>query len=199
VIFPMLTKLWDVDQPAFCRLAAQTCKSLWAAALPLMALVLLESDRFLPLIYGEKFTNAVLAQQILTPCLATAFLHNLAAYVMIGMHKHKLFFCFYASGMVVNLLCCVVIIPRFPLEGAALTLTITKVWVALLTVSYFQRHAKPLTLLEWLLMILVCLISFGLWVGLSSVVQRELMETVVILPMLVLFWFWRPPAPFTQK
>ena len=106
VIFPILAKLWKEDRVAFRRLAGQTARSLWACALPLIFLICVESDRFLPFVYGASFTTAVTSQQLLTPCLATAFLHNLAAYAMIGMQKHVLLFFFYLSGLLVNIVCC---------------------------------------------------------------------------------------------
>ena len=198
VIFPLLAQYWEKDRRAFCQLAGQTARSLWAAALPVIFLICVESDRFLPLVYGEHFTTAVRAQQWLTPCLATAFLHNLAAYAMIGMRYHTLLLSFYMSGMAVNLLCCYWLIPQMPLEGAALTLTITKVWVAILTVSFFQFKARPMSPGQWLLMLATGLCSVGVWWQLGQFVPREAAEICGLAPLLVLFWYWRPPPPFEK-
>lgn len=197
VIFPMLTRLWQENREAFRALAGQTARTLWAAALPLIYLIYVESDRFLTFVYGPEYSSAVIAQQILTPCIATAFLHNLAAYAMIGMQRHVLLFCFYLSGMAVNLVCCLVLIPMFPLAGAALSLTITKVWVAILTVSYFQYRARPMTGLQWLLLAVVCLTSAGLLnCGQLLAWPRELAEFAGLCPLLGLLWYWRPPPLF---
>ena len=115
VIFPLMAKTWDEDRDAFRKLSGQTAKSLWAAALPIIFLIFVESDRFLTLVYGAQYSTSVTAQQLLTPCVATAFLHNLAAYAMISMHRHRLLFAFYLSGLVVNLICCFTLIPWSPL------------------------------------------------------------------------------------
>lgn len=199
VIFPLLAQYWEKDRHAFRQLAGQTARSLWAAALPVIFLICVESDRFLPFIYGAHFATAVHAQQWLTPCLATAFLHNLAAYAMIGMRRHRLLLCFYMSGMAVNLVCCFWLIPMMPLEGAALTLTITKVWVAILTVSFFQAKARPMSLAQWLTMLAAGAASVALWWQLGLYVPREVAEICGLAPLLVLFWFWRPPPPFEKK
>lgn len=200
VIFPVLAKLWNENRKAFRRLAGQTARTLWGASLPIIYLICVESDRFLPFIYGPEYIEAVTAQQILTPCLATAFLHNLAAYAMIGMHRHKLLFSFYASGMLVNLICCFLIIPKWPLDGAALTLTITKVWVAILTVSFFQWKARPMNLRQWLLMLLTCAASFCCWhFSQQWPISREIAELSGLCPLLILFWFWRPPSLFEKS
>ena len=117
VIFPLLARHWQQDRAAFSQLAGQTARTLWAAALPIIFLICVESDRFLPFIYGQNYEGAVRAQQLLTPCLATAFLHNLAAYAMIGMRRHRLLLAFYVSGLVLNIICCFMLIPDMPLKA----------------------------------------------------------------------------------
>lgn len=198
VIFPLLAKLWQQDKAAFRQLAGQTARSLWAASLPIIFLICVESDRFLPLIYGPNYQSAVTAQRLLTPCLATAFLHNLAAYAMIGMRQHRLLLVFYLTGLVCNLICCFTLIPAMPLEGAALSLTITKVWVALLTVGYFQWTARPMSAGQWGLMLAACAACVGMWWGIGLVAPRELAELAGVVPLLALFWRWRPPPPFEK-
>lgn len=198
VIFPMLTRLWQEDKEAFRQLAGQTARSLWAVALPAIYILFVESDRILTLIYGPHYLTAVTVQRILTPCLATAFLHNLAAYAMIGMRQHRLLLAFYVSGLILNLVLCFFLIPLMPMEGTAITLTATKVWVAILTLSYFQRHARPMTLRQWGLMTLAILLSAGLWLGLTPHVSRETAEVAGLIPLLALLWKWRPPAPWEK-
>ncbi len=199
VIFPLLARHWQQDRAAFSQLAGQTARTLWAAALPIIFLICVESDRFLPFIYGHNYESAVRAQQLLTPCLATAFLHNLAAYAMIGMRRHRLLLAFYVSGLVLNIICCFTLIPGMPLEGAALSLTITKVWVALLTVGFFQWAARPMSAGQWLLMLVTIMVSLALWQITGKVAPREVAELVGLVPLLALFWRWRPPPPFEAK
>ena len=198
VIFPLLARYWRENRDAFQRLAGQTARSLWAAALPLIFLICVESDRFLPLVYGPGYENAATAQRLLTPCLATAFLHNLAAYAMIGMRRHVLLLVFYLSGMACNIACCCLLIPAMPLEGAALSLTITKVWVAVLTVGFFQWSARPMSLGQWALMLLTVAAAVALWFCVGRVAPRELAEVSGLAPLLLLFWRWRPPPPFER-
>lgn len=199
VIFPMLARLWRENRTAFKKLAGQTARTLWAAALPLIYLICVESDRFLPFIYGPQYVEAVTAQQLLTPCLATAFLHNLAAYAMIGMQRYNLLFFFYLSGLLLNIACCFLLIPAHPLAGAALSLTATKVWVAILTVSFFQWKARPMSLRQWLVMLAACCACVGLWQLTLHVLPRELAEFAGLCPLLALFWKWRPPSLFEEK
>ena len=199
VIFPMLTKLWQDNREEFRVLAGQTARSLWAAALPVMYVLFVESDRILVFVYGPQYTDVSTAQRLLTPCIATAFVHNLAFYAMISMHRQRLLLGFCVSGLALNILLCIVLIPAFTLEGAALALTLTKVWVAVLTIGFFQYSARPMDCNQWLLLIGVGCAAFGLWHGLGPYVPRELAELAGLAPLLLLLWRWRPPAPWEPK
>lgn len=200
VIFPLLARLWDENRDVFRLLAGQTARSLWAAALPAIYVLCVESDRILPFIYGPNYVTAVTAQRLLTPCLATAFLHNLAAYAMIGMRRHRLLLAFYVSGLGLNIFLCLWLIPQAPLEGAALALTATKVWVAILTVSFFQYAARPMSLGQWALMLLAIAAAAGLWRILGQAGAPRLMaEAAGLAPLLALLWRWRPPPPWEKN
>ncbi len=196
VVFPVMAKLWDTDKLAFQKLTGQTARSLWAACMPLIYVICVESDRILTFIYGANYDVAVTAQRILAPCIATAFLHNLAAYAMISMRKHKLLLVFYASGLGINILLCTYLTQKMPLEGAALAITLTKVWVAICTVSYFQYKAKPLSILQWVIVICVPALAFSLWWILLPIVGRLIAEIIGVVPLLALLWVWRPPPPW---
>ncbi|MBD5641495.1 MAG: oligosaccharide flippase family protein [Desulfovibrio sp.] len=198
VIFPLLASLWKENRRAFTALAGQTTRTLWAASLPLIFLICVESDRFLTFVYGPEYGRATLAQQLLTPCLATAFLHNLAAYAMISMRRFKLLFGFYLSGVIVNLASCFLLIPVKPLAGAALALTATKVWVAILTVGFFQWRVRPMSASQWALALAAACACVAIWQALLPVAPRELAEFGGLLPLLALFWLWRPPSLFEK-
>jgi O-antigen/teichoic acid export membrane protein len=199
VIFPMLARLWHENREEFRVLSGQTARSLWAVALPVIYLLFVESDRILVFIYGQQYADASLAQRLLTPCVATAFLHNLALYAMISMQRQRLVLWFCVSGLAANVLLCILLIPAFTLEGAALALTLTKVWVAVLTIGFFQYTARPLDSKQWLLLIGAGCAAFGLWHGLGSCLPRELAELAGLVPPLLLLWRWRPPAPWVKK
>ncbi len=199
VVYPHLAKLWDSDKLAFQKLAGQTTRTLWAACMPVIYIICVESDRILTLIYGDNYAIAVTAQRILTPCIATAFLHNLAAYAMMSMRKQKLLLLFYSTGLAVNIILCTLLTAWKPLEGAALAITLTKVWVAIGTVAYFQIAAKPMQLYQWGLVVAVPLLSFGLWWFLLPHTHRLIAEITGLIPLLILFWVWRPPSAFEKQ
>ncbi len=199
VVFPVMAKLWDSNREEFQKLTGQTARSLWAASMPLIYIICVESDRILTFIYGDSYDLAVTTQRLLTPCIATAFLHNLAAYAMISMRQHRILLLFYASGLALNIVLCMYLTEKMPLEGAALAIMLTKVWVAVCTVSFFQYKAKPLRLSQWAIVVLVPSVAFALWWLLLPITGRLIAEVTGLLPLLGLLWVWRPPPPWENS
>ena len=56
-----------------------------AVALVVMFVLFIESDRIIPLLYGPHYLEAVWLQKVLVVTVVFAFLHNLAAFLMISM------------------------------------------------------------------------------------------------------------------
>ena len=110
-------KLWETDRIELARLVRNSTEWLLAAALPIMFVLFVESDRLIGLIYGPAYGDAVWMQKYLVPTIVIGFLHNLAAYLMISMQHEFLLLSFYLGGLVFNIICCAVFIPANPLPG----------------------------------------------------------------------------------
>ena len=120
------------------RLAQNTARWLLTAALVVIFILFIESDRLIPLIFGPRYHEAVWLQKVLVVTVAFAFLHNLAALLMISMQLQGLLLTFYLAGLAINLLWCALVIPLTPLLGAALAMVVTKGGVAALSVGFCQ-------------------------------------------------------------
>lgn len=190
VLFPLFVQLWEVDRHQVSRLARNTASWLLAAALPLMFVLAVESDRLLPLIYGSHYRDAVWLQKYLVITVVCAFLHNLAAFLMISMRRERLLLVFYLGVLVLNLLWCALVIPRAPLAGAALAMVLTKGVVALMTISYCQRHLGMIPGRPLLQLATVALAgAFFYLLGLKHL-PREAAEALALIPILGLAWHW---------
>jgi O-antigen/teichoic acid export membrane protein len=194
ILFPLFVKFWEVDRSKVSHLAQHTARWLLLAALAVMFVLSIESDRIITVIYGPNYQQAIWMQQILSVTVAFAFFHNLAAFLMISMGLQRLLLAFYLSGLGFNLLWCSLVIPRAPLLGAALAMILTKGVVACLTVSFAQRR---LGLISW-----QGLLQVGLAVGLGGSLYflghnrlpREASEALALIPLLILAgkWWLRP-------
>ncbi len=192
IIYPLLVKLWRTSQGEFALLARQTAKSLTAAALPLMAALMMETDRLLPLVFGEHYRADAWVAAWLAPTVLIAFLHNLAAYMMLAFGRERLLLLIYVGGLALGTGLCAWLIPGMPLKGAALCIVLTKAAVAVCTVGYCQRRIGLSSLSAVLLALATAGLSAGVWWSVGRVAPREVAEVLALLPLLALLWRWRP-------
>ncbi len=190
VLYPLLVELWRKDQDEFLRLVRTSVRWLLVAALPVMFVLCVEADRIVGLLYGPQYGLAGQVQQFMVPAVLCAFLHNLAAYVMMSRKEERPLFWMYVAGLAFNLVLCMTLVPRWPLFGAALALVLTRLGMTGLTLGHCQRRLR---IVEWksLAPIGGALLVGGLaYVLLHATVGRELAEGAAVLPFLWLGVRW---------
>ena len=161
-----------------------------AAALVVMFVLFIESDRIITLVFGPHYPEAIWLQKILVVTVAFAFLHNLAAFLMISMRLQRLLLIFYLAGLAFNLLWCSLVIPRSPLLGAALAMVLTKGGVAALTVGFCQWRLGLLPKKPCLHLAVAALAGILLYLLTAGRLPRELAEALALAPTLVLAFHW---------
>ncbi|MFZ5451838.1 MAG: lipopolysaccharide biosynthesis protein [Thermodesulfobacteriota bacterium] len=190
VLFPLFVKLWDTDKAQVSRLAQNTARWLLAAALALMFFLAVESDRLIPLVYGPNYQDAIWLQKILVANIICGFLHNLAALLMVSMRRERLLLVFFLSGLAINLAACSLLVPAFTLLGAALAIIITKVAVALLTISYCQRQLRLIPREPFIHLAGASLLGLAAYFLTRPFLIRGFAEFLALAPLLLLAWYW---------
>ncbi|WP_279355796.1 lipopolysaccharide biosynthesis protein [Fundidesulfovibrio agrisoli] len=195
VIYPLLVKLWRTDKEGFAHLARSSARTLTAVSLPVMAFLAMESDRLIPLIFGEGYRQYAWVAPLLTPSIMIAFLHNLAAYMMLAFGRERLLLAVYTGGLLVGMGLCWLLVPGAPLMGAAVAIVATKAAVGVCTVGYCQRRTGFMSLRSAALAAACACLAAGLWLALSGRAPRELAEAAALAPLAWLLWRWRPRKP----
>jgi O-antigen/teichoic acid export membrane protein len=190
VLFPLFVQLWESDPARVSQLAQNIARWLLAAALTVMFVLFIESDRIITLIYGSNYGDAIWLQKVLVVTVAFAFFHNLAAFLMISMRLQRLLLIFYLCGLGFNLLWCSLVIPRAPLLGAALAMVLTKGGVAALTVSFCQRRLGLFTRRPVFQLGLAVLAGALLYLVGHGRLSREAAEILALAPVLGLAGRW---------
>jgi O-antigen/teichoic acid export membrane protein len=190
ILYPLFVRLWDTDREQVSRLAQNTARWLLAAALIVMFFLFLESDRLVNLVFGPRYHEAVWLQKVLVLTVAFAFLHNLAAFLMISMGLSRLLLLFYLTGLVINLLWCSLVIPRTPLLGSALAMVVTKGGVAALTVGFCQWRLGLIQKKPLLHLIITGLAGVLLYLAAAGRLPRALAEALCLAPTLALTFLW---------
>jgi O-antigen/teichoic acid export membrane protein len=190
ILYPIFVRLWETDRDQVSRLAQNTARWLMTAALVVMFLLFIESDRIITLVFGPRYLEAVWLQKVLVVTVAFAFLHNLAAFLMISMQLPRLLLIFSVVGLAVNLLWCSQVIPWTPLLGAALAMVIAKGSVAALTVGFCQWRLGLIPKKPFLLLALAALAGVLLYLAGAHHLPRELAEALALAPVLALAFYW---------
>jgi O-antigen/teichoic acid export membrane protein len=191
VLFPLFVNLNKADTEELAHMARNCARWLLLASLPVMFVLCVESDRFILLIYGEAYRQAVDLQKLLTLTVMFSFLHNLAAYLMMSMKKENLLLAFYLGGLAFNLIICTLWIPENPLHGAVGVIVLTKGFMALATVGYCQRKIGLIPLNAFGRICAAVLLGGLLYFGGSAALFREAGEVLALLPIagLALWWY----------
>jgi len=190
ILFPLFVQLWESDSARVSQLAQNTARWLLVAAVVVMFVLFIESDRIITLVYGPNYGEAIWLQKILVVTVAFAFFHNLAAFVMISMRLQRLLLMFYLCGLGFNLLWCSLVIPRAPLLGAALAMVLTKGGVACLTVSFCQRRLGLIPRQPMVQLGLAVLVGALLYLLGHGRLPREAVEALALAPVLYLAGKW---------
>ena len=190
ILFPLFVQLWEVDRAKVSHLAQNTARWLLAAAMAVMFVLFIESDRIITLVYGPNYPDAIWLQQLLAVTVVFAFMHNLAAFLMISMGLQRLLLFFYLGGLAFNLVWCSLVMPRNPLMGAALAMVLTKGGVAFLTVSFCQRRLGLILGRPLLQLALAVLAGALLYLMGHGRLPREAAEALALAPTLLLAGRW---------
>ncbi len=190
VLYPLFVQLWKRDKAEFTRLATSAVRWLLGAAIPVMFFLYVESDRLIPLVYGSNYIQSIWMQKVLVFSVAVAFLHNLAAYIMMSQHKERLLLFIYIGGLIFNLTFCAVVIPQYPLLGACLAIVLTKAIVCAVTTSYCHFTMGFFKWRELYPILVAVLAGAGLYALVQPLQVRELSEAAALLPMAYLWRNW---------
>ncbi|MCP4664784.1 MAG: oligosaccharide flippase family protein [Deltaproteobacteria bacterium] len=138
VIFPLLSTIWWDNREAAGDLVRTNAQWLLAIAFPIMLFLHAESELIIGIIYPEEYKDAVWMQQYLVWTILLSFELNLFTRVMMVAGATKTLLLFYALATIVNLILNIQLVQPFGLVGGCLVIVLTKLTMAILTISYCQ-------------------------------------------------------------
>ena len=193
VMFPLMAGQWRKDPRAFMRFNRITVQCLLLLGLVSSYVLYVEADRLLAFLFGGEYraSQALLHAQL--PCIAAAFLHNLAACMLVSMQRYKQVFLAYLSGLAVNIVLCGLLIPEHGALGAAWAISGTKVWMMAVTVGLAVMHGLELRAGHVCAAAVAGLLAWLLYALLAPILPRETAELSGLLPLIGLALLWLPP------
>lgn len=192
VMFPLMAGQWKKDRAAFLRLNSVAVRCLLLLALGASFLFYAEGDRILALIFGAQYAPATAVFKAQLLCIPAAFLHNLAACMLLSMHIYRAVFVIYLCGLAVNIVLCLACIPAFGALGAAFAISGTKALMMCATMGLALRFGLVLEAKQVGAALLAALLAFGILGASPAALPREAAESLALLPLLALAWLWLP-------
>ena len=190
VLYPVFARLWLLERKQAAVVAREAFRWLMAAALVISAVLFMESDRLIPLIYGPGYPDAVWLQKLLVLTVALTFLQYFCSFLMMSMGQERRLLLYYGIVLLVNILLCRILIPGNPLQGSAWSIIGTKAVVALLTVSHCHVQVRLIPGRSLIQLGGVCALSAVVFFSGRGWIRRELVECFTVLPMIGLIGAW---------
>lgn len=186
VVFPLLARQWATDQRAFGRISLAMGRFLLGMSLLPMYVLLMEGDRIVLLIFGSQYQPSVPILHALLPAIPAAFLHNLAAYMMISMGRVRELLAVYVTGLAVSVLLCFALIPSGGALGAGWAISGTRLWMAMGTVGFTTLTVTCLNRTHLLSSVAAALAAWTSHWLLFPHLPREFAELAGLVPLLLL-------------
>ncbi|MDD4871423.1 MAG: oligosaccharide flippase family protein [Kiritimatiellae bacterium] len=190
VLFPVFARLHIEDKEQLSLLAKNAFNWLLLVSIPLTFLLIAESDRIIETIYGAGYSDAAVLQKFLAFAIPIAFLHNLAAYLMLGSGRERSLLIIYSSGLVLSIALCGTLISASPLAGAAFSILAVKAAVAAATIGFCQRRFGFIEVMPFLEIVTAAAAMICIYLLFRTLIPREIAEFLAIIPPLVVTLRW---------
>lgn len=138
VIFPMLAGLWTEDRPKVEAIVRGNALWLAVVAFPIMFVMQVGSDIIVGILYPGEYNCAAQVMRSLSWTVLISFESNLFWYVMMVSGAVNVLVAFAVITTALNLIFNVLLVPSFGLAGSAWVLVLSKLLMAVMTISYCQ-------------------------------------------------------------
>jgi O-antigen/teichoic acid export membrane protein len=131
VLFPVMTRLWAVGTDALAPFFQRTTRFLVSLSLVFPACVWMVRRDVMVLIYPEPFAQGALSLGILSLAVVPIFAAYPHIHLLLAAGHQRLMMRISAYGAAFNIVLNLLVIPRYGIEGAAVTTVATELYIVL--------------------------------------------------------------------
>lgn len=142
VFFPVLSNLYQKEKNKFKETAERLFRYLVLIVVPIVPVIFVLSDKIINLIYGSGYSHSVNALKVLIFVIIFLFPGNLFAHILGSSNRHKTLTLINFTGVVVNVVLNLILIPRFSYIGAGISTIITEIMLCLLLYTAVSRFLR---------------------------------------------------------
>lgn len=142
-VFPAMAAAYTRSQQEFQKLVNRSTKYLMAIAFPLGVGIAVTAGQFIPLFYGDGFTDSVAVLQLLAIIFVPSFLNEVLWRILIVRDEQHLALRTQVAGVVTKLGVSLLIVPLLSYMGTAYALLASQVVYTGMHIFFVQRRDKP--------------------------------------------------------
>ena len=138
-LFPLMSGYFVSSKDSLRDIYEKSFKYLFILGLPLAVGITLLADRIILLLYGQQFSNSIIALQILAWDVLLIFLYMCSAFVLASIDKQNQMIVFAGCTAFINVTLNLFLIPSFSYIGAAIATIAAE---GFLLISYLYLNSK---------------------------------------------------------
>jgi len=144
--YPVLSKFSKESKERFQKVYDHLIETMIFLSLPIVVGGWILAPKIIELVYGQDYLNSILAFQILLIMAGFSFLAVSLNQVLIAADQQKKFLLIAITGATINIILNLILIPKFSLNGAAISSVVTYFFVLLLSFYFTSRFTsiKPI-------------------------------------------------------
>ncbi|MCD6472394.1 flippase [Candidatus Aerophobetes bacterium] len=138
VLYPRLSQLFISNKKAHSVLSLRASKYLFIISFPILICGIILSNNIINILFGKEFQNSVIALQILLLGIVFVFQIWLFQTLFNSIDKQKSVMYIGLTGLIINIILNLLLIPRYSFKGAATTTVLSELVV--FTIYYFYLY-----------------------------------------------------------
>lgn len=178
---PVISRYFVTDKNKLAIAYRKSIKMLATLAIPFAVGTTLVAGRVIMLLYGQEFTNSIVALQILSWAGAVLFLSVFLNHTLVSIDKQGVQMRIAGACVILNIILNFSLIPAFSYIGAGIASVISQLAILVWTYFYLQRHLHGVNLMAILFKPLVASIIMGAFVYLMGMFLAETIAGLVVI------------------
>ncbi len=192
-IFPVFAHSFKHEKSRMDLIYERSLKYIFILTIPIAVGTVITADKIIMLVLGNEYLESAIALKILIWLLIFVFLNGVFGVYLASIHRQGIAAITLGSGIVVNIILNLLLIPEFSYVGAAISTLTTQAIISVVMVTYISRYNHKLPEFNYLIKPAAAGIIMGIagtyFIALSLIYLVVLCTVVYLLAIYILKCF----------
>lgn len=146
VLYPRLSRLFISHKDTHLFLSSRAVKYMFIISFPILICGIMLSENIISILFGQEFQSSVVALQILLAGIIFVFQIQLFQTILNSIDKQKVVMYVGVTGLIVNILLNLLLIPGYGVKGAAVTTVASELMIFSIYCFYLYRSSFKISI-----------------------------------------------------